>query len=317
MKYFLAVITLVVAAILPFSLYAQSTDENPLAALQQDDSVTMSHIHGLGFSADGRQLFVPAHSGFRIYQDGEWIVPELPSHDYMGYSPTDEGFYSSGHPGGFPDTGHPGFENALPNPLGLVKSEDNGQTLITLAFAGESDFHLMAVGYESHAVYVVNAHPNSELEVGLFYTLDDSTTWEQADAQGIDSRVFQVAVHPTEENVIALATETGLFLSDNYGDEFQLISEAFPATAVAFDTQTGDLYFGYQTLYQYNLQTVEIEVLDIPEVEENDGLAYIAFSPATEHVALAYFSLNIYLSTDKGQTWEQIADAGRGISAIN
>ena len=99
--------------------------------------VEMPHIHGLGFSADGQQLLVPAHDGLRVYAGGRWQVPELPAHDYMGYAPTDNGFYSSGHPA--PSAG-------LVNPLGLVKSTDGGKTLTTLGFQGQSDFHLMGVG---------------------------------------------------------------------------------------------------------------------------------------------------------------------------
>ncbi|MGH2535886.1 MAG: F510_1955 family glycosylhydrolase, partial [Candidatus Promineifilaceae bacterium] len=112
------------------------------------------HIHGLGFSADGRQLFVPAHDGLRLFSDGQWQIPDAPAHDYMGYAPADDGFYSSGHP-------HP--SSGLVNPLGLVKSTDGGQTLTRLGFEGESDFHLMGVGYQNHAIYVVNPRANSRL----------------------------------------------------------------------------------------------------------------------------------------------------------
>jgi len=45
-------------------------------------SAEMPHIHGLGFSAHGSQLLVPAHDGFRIFADGEWHMPALPVHDY-------------------------------------------------------------------------------------------------------------------------------------------------------------------------------------------------------------------------------------------
>lgn len=56
----------------------------------------------------------------------------------MGYVATDNGFYSSGHP-------HPSA--GLINPFGLIKSSDGGHTLTKLGFEGESDFHLMGVGY--------------------------------------------------------------------------------------------------------------------------------------------------------------------------
>src|SRR5215218_222166 len=61
--------------------------------------VDFPHIHGLGFSADGRQLIVPAHTGLRIFVDDKWQRPDVPTNDYMGYAATNDGFYSSGHPG--------------------------------------------------------------------------------------------------------------------------------------------------------------------------------------------------------------------------
>jgi hypothetical protein len=101
----------------------------------------MPHIHGLGFSGDGKQLLVPAHDGFRVYAEGAWEMPALPVYDYMGFAPANDGFYSSSHPGP---------SSRLVNPLGLVKSTDGGKTLDSLGFEGESDFHLMGVGYYSH-----------------------------------------------------------------------------------------------------------------------------------------------------------------------
>ncbi|MGH2537487.1 MAG: hypothetical protein ACRDHL_08850, partial [Candidatus Promineifilaceae bacterium] len=110
-----------------------------IEAGQGQAAVEFPHIHGLGFSADGRQLFVPAHDGLRLFSNGQWQIPDAAGHDYMGYAPADDGFYSSGHP-------HP--SSGLVNPLGLVKSNDGGQTLTRLGFEGESDFHLMGVGYQ-------------------------------------------------------------------------------------------------------------------------------------------------------------------------
>lgn len=74
-----------------------------LSARQQDGTtdstrVEIPHIHGLGFSSDGSRLLVPAHIGLLSYENSRWSQPDLPAHDYMGFSPVDTGFYSSGHP---------------------------------------------------------------------------------------------------------------------------------------------------------------------------------------------------------------------------
>lgn len=138
----------------------------------------MPHIHGMGFSADGRQLIIAAHDGVRVFADGAWVTPDIPPHDYMGYSPTDNGFYSCGHP----------HTAGLVNPFGLVKSTDGGKTLTRLGFEGESDFHVMGVGYASHTIYVLNSAPNSRLQPGLYSSTDDGKTWKAGAMQGVTTQ---------------------------------------------------------------------------------------------------------------------------------
>jgi hypothetical protein len=216
----------------------------------------------------------------------------------------DEGFYSSGHPGS---------GDTLLNPLGLVKSTDMGDTLQQLAFLGESDFHVMGVGYQNHAVYVLNPAPNSQLQPGLHYSLDDGQTWQQAAATGITARPFQIAVHPTEANIVALATEAGLFLSDDYGDSFVAISDAAPVTAATFSPDGGTLFFGMNKVFAYDLGAEQIEELPTPTIAGDDAIGYIAINPRQEgEIALATFNRDIYLSDDGGENWVQIAEDGKG-----
>lgn len=267
-------------------------------------SVDMPHIHGLGFSPDGGQLIVPAHDGLRVFADGEWSVPDSPAHDYMGYTPVDEGFYSSGHP-------HPSA--GLANPFGLVRSSDGGETLERLGFEGESDFHLMGVGYENHAIYVLNPASNSRLAAGMHASLDDGQTWQPCAAQGLTARPFQIAVHPTEANQVAVATEAGLYLSTDYGDSFTRIGSTAPVTAVAFHPNGQSLLFGANQLSTYDLASEQVTAVPTPAVAADDAVGYIAVNPVQEgEIALATFNRDIYLSSDGGQTWQQIAKQGKG-----
>ena len=266
--------------------------------------VEIHHVHGLGFSADGRQLFVAAHDGLCVYANGEWSVPNIPAHDYMGYSASDDGFYSSGHP-------NPSVN--LINPFGLIKSVDGGASLIRLGFEGESDFHLMSVGYRHHAIYAWNPAPNSRLSPGMHYSLDDGQTWQQSALQGITANPIQIAIHPTEANFVALATEGGLFISFDYGGTFEHIGEAGPVTTVAFSPNGEQLSFGYTTLAAYDLATKQIDSLQIPAIAADDAIGYIAVNPAQpDEIAFATFGRDIYLSIDGGQSWQPIAQNGKG-----
>ncbi len=286
---------------------AQEGDLHTAGGGHAGDEVQIPHLHGLGFSADGRQLFVPAHSGLRVYADGRWQNPDLPVNDYMGYAPTNDGFYSSGHPG-------PGSN--LVNPLGLVKSSDGGKTLTTLDFAGESDFHLMAVGYQNHAIYVLNPTPNSKLGAGLYYSVDDGKTWQQSALKGVNTQPTQIAVHPTEAGTVALATDEGVLLSFDHGNTFEQIGGGAPVTAVAWSPDGKQLVFGATTLSAYDLESKQIKELSTPSIKGQDAIAYIAVNPQQpDELAFATYGRDIYLSTGAGQTWTQIAQDGAGTSA--
>lgn len=169
----------------------------------------------------------------------------------------------------------------------------------------------MGVGYYYHAVYVINPEPNSGIGAGLFYTIDDGQTWTQSSAQELNVSPIQIAVHPTEPGTVALATQAGLFLSNDYGENFTLLGDAASITAVTFHPNGSTLFFGYQNLYAYGLTTAETETLNsLPALGEN-GLNYIAVNPVSGELAIATANRDIYLSQYNRQTWQQIAAQGR------
>ncbi|MGH2582209.1 MAG: F510_1955 family glycosylhydrolase [Anaerolineales bacterium] len=268
-------------------------------------SITFPHIHGLAFTPDGEQLIVPAHDGFRIYSEMGWQdAQDLPRRDYMGYSPVDFGFYSSGHPA-------PGGQEL--NPLGLVHSADLGESMTQLGLVGESDFHLMAVGYYSHAIYVVNPAPNSRMAAGVHYSLDNGSTWNPTAMNGIETQLYQLAVHPTEPNIVAASTQGGLYVSTDFGGSFALISEPLPVTAAVFSPAENVLLYGTVDLQGYDLATEETTSLNAPDLDSGDAIVYLAISPVdASHIAAATGANDIFYSTDGGATWLQIANNGIG-----
>jgi len=279
-------------------------------ALRQQNAVSSTspiefpHIHGLGYSADGNRLYAPAHIGLAVYENNQWNLPtDLPAHDYMGYSAMDTGFYSSGDPD---------LRTDFPSMLGVIKSEDEGRSVETLAFTGESDFHLMSVGYFSHAIYLFNTQPNSGIGTGLYYTTDEGQTWTQSRAQGLSAHPLQIAVHPTEQGTIAIATQAGLFLSQDSGSTFTPIASNAPVTAATFDLSENVLLFGYQNLGRYELSTGAIETVQSPTVSAQDAITYLTTNPSTGELALATANKNIYIWSNNRQEWQQIANEGVG-----
>jgi preprotein translocase subunit SecG len=280
----------------------------------ENDGVTFQHIHGLGYSANGEEIYVPAHDGLRVYHGEHWAIPDAEKHDFMGFSMTDFGFYSSGHP-------EP--ESDMENPFGVVKSTDMGKTFETLDLYGEIDFHLMAVGYKSHAIYVFNPEKNSRMdEAGLYYTVDETKTWEKAAANGLAEAPTAIAVHHEKDNVVAAGTRNGLFLSKDNGETFDPLISNSPTTAVHFDAE-GNIIAGTVTMddnMMVKLQAVDGETGDtkelyFPELQEEDAISYIAVNPANvEEITVTTFKKDIYRTTNRGGDWQQIAENGVGVS---
>ena len=269
-------------------------------------SLTLHHVHGLSYSADGKQLYIPMHHGLAIYSDRRWAKAPGPEHDYMGFAVTREFFYSSGHPA-------PGVP--LKNPLGLIKSQDRGQTWEHLGLSGEADFHLLATSYQTNTVYVFNTAANSRMpRPGLYYTTDDGKQWRAVPGTGLIGSPASLAVHPTQDQVVAVGTRSGVYLSQDYGAHFQPLADAQPVLAVffAFDGQHlwCSSFDGQPTLTRVQWQTGQRESIVLPPLDQ-DTVMYIAQNPANlQEWAIATYKRDVYISADYGRTWTQIAKQG-------
>ncbi len=267
--------------------------------------VTLMHVHGLSYSADGKQLMIPSHRGLAVYENGRWSKAPGPQHDYMGFSATSKHLYSSGHPA-------PG--SGLVNPFGLIRSRDGGKTWDKLGLEGESDFHLLATGWNTNAVYVWNHAPNSRMrEPGLHYTLSDGFSWKAARAAGLQGDPHALAVHPDDATAVAVATSTGIFESSDSGEKFVRIAGS-QGTAVFFDLDGKQLWYasfdGQARLARARLRGGPTVQIKLPPLKD-DAVAYIAQNPAKrEEYAIASFGRNVYLTKDAGRTWTAIAERG-------
>jgi hypothetical protein len=269
--------------------------------------VTLMHVHGLAYSPDGKRLMIPSHHGLAVYENGKWSKAPGPQHDYMGFAATGRNLYSSGHP-------EPG--SGLVNPFGLLRSRDGGKTWDKLGLEGESDFHLLATGWNTNAVYVWNPAPNSRMNrIGLHYTLDDGKTWIPVRASGLVSEPRALAVHPDNAVIVAAATSDGVFLSRDSGGRFTRLAGAAQGLSVFFDLDGKQLWYGTfdgkARLSRGSLNGGSVAQVALPPLGE-DGVAYIAHNPAARaEYAIATFKRSVYLSKDGTRTWKRIAEGGR------
>ncbi len=274
----------------------------------QAASVTLVHVHGLAYSADGMRLMVPSHHGLAVYAEGRWSKAPGPQHDYMGFAATKTHIYSSGHPA---------QDSGLKNPFGLIRSKDGGATWSKLGLEGESDFHLLATSWNTNAVYVWTPERNSRMpEPGLYYTLNEGFVWERALAKGLTGKLRALAAHPKNAKVVAAATSAGIHVSRNSGDDFEPLARGEEGLAVFFDLDEKHLWYssfaGGPRLKRVQLQGGTKTTVALPPLE-NDAVAYVAQNPANpKEYAIATFERSVYLSKDAGKTWRPIADRGSG-----
>ncbi|WP_223700890.1 F510_1955 family glycosylhydrolase [Sutcliffiella deserti] len=267
---------------------------------------TINHIHGIGYLGNEKKLFLATHHGLLRYSEGKWYKTSRNNHDYMGFQATDEQFFSSGHPT---------LNSDLKNPLGLVKSKDQGASIEKIAFYGEIDFHYLAAGYKSHTLYVFNEHENS-LEIGLHYSLDEGETWETSSMQEVSANAIgNIATHPTVSENVAISTNKGLFISSDFGNEFKLLTSSNPVTSVEYQ-EDSLIYFILENnetkLLTYNLKNETTDELALPEgISSKNPIMFIATNPENRtEITAVTLNNDIYQSKNNGGSWRLLAEEG-------
>ncbi|MBB5747990.1 F510_1955 family glycosylhydrolase [Micrococcus sp. TA1] len=165
----------------------------PAGTSSQGTGTAITHVHAITRDPESGDVLLATHQGLFRLQDGE-LTQVGPVVDFMGFSLTPEGHYlASGHPA-------PGTD--LPEPLGLAKSTDRGQTWTVLSRGGASDFHALAAG------------PNGVLGFdGQLRASTDGLNWQSLT---IPAAPAALAISPTTGTVLA-TTETGMLRSTDHG----------------------------------------------------------------------------------------------------
>ncbi|HLR41670.1 MAG TPA: hypothetical protein VK067_00345 [Pseudogracilibacillus sp.] len=290
--------TIIILTII-LGLIVTGCSDNDDKAFEVSFDGNMDHVHGMGYAGNDGGIYFASHTGLKIYRDGKWLKTSKNFNDYMGFSAVDKGFFTSGHPG---------EDSNLPNPIGLKRSFDGGKTLEDIDFEGESDFHAMAVGYNSHDIILMNEQENSKLAVGIYISQDSGESWKEVTASGLEGDILALSIHPSNSEYIAAATNNGVYLSSDKGENFKLISEKEAVgTAVFFNEEY--LYFAsYDTnpkLSKYDINNGEITSINLPELTE-DGPVFIAQNPKDNELAIYTIKGQAYISNDDSETWEQI-----------
>ncbi|MEI5921514.1 F510_1955 family glycosylhydrolase [Bacillus sp. TD10] len=283
--------------------HTETVNTSPQNFYKETTSGKIEHIHGIGYAGNMPGVSIATHSGIKVYQNGKWFETKTELHDYMGFQATKNGFFASGHP-------EPGAN--LKNPLGLMKSSDGGNTLEKLAFYGESDFHNLAVGYNTEAIYLYNERPNSKLQQGFYFSTNNGQDWKNSKLKGLSSTIHSFSVHPDQSSVVAVSAKNGVYLSIDYGNTFEPFSTSIESTAVTLSNE--DAFYApinKQMITKKSIATNEETNIQIPALGPKDAIMYISQNPQNSaEIAFATMKANVFLSTDEGKTWKQITKEG-------
>ncbi|MDX8344306.1 F510_1955 family glycosylhydrolase [Rossellomorea sp. YZS02] len=282
-----------------------ATDEDYSYVKTEDK--TIDHIHGMGYPNNKGELVIATHDGLMKYKDSTWYETNSEKHDYMGFQPYKDGFYSSGHP----EEG-----SKLKNPLGLVKSTDGGKSLDKLAFYGETDFHYLGAGYQSKALYAINQESNSEMDTGLYRSMDEGENWKKADMKGFDSTsIGNIAVHPSKKEMLAISSKDGVFVSQDGGDSFTKVENTQTTTSIYLTEKTGlfaSIEKGKIQLYELNLDSNKIQSYPTPDLSQDNPIMYISSNPErSDEWTIVTYNNDIFQSTDNDETWNEVVDEGK------
>ena len=182
------------------------------------------HVHGLGVDPGDGVLYAATHSGlFRVPEQGKAARVANRAQDTMGFSIVG--------PGKFIGSGHPDFreDDVRPPLLGLIESDDRGETWDRISLHGEADFHALHAAHGN--VYGYDSTSQT------FMVSQDRKDWDRRS----QLPMADFAVDPTNPDTLLATTEQGVVRSTDGGRAWTPVAGA-PTLVVLSWAEQGQLY---------------------------------------------------------------------------
>lgn len=222
-----ALIAGVVAAVTATMLVTGCSPSGTATGTSTDGApAAFEHVHELVPDPDDGTLLVATHEGlYRLTIDTDGTATAVGpigglDFDPMGFTIADGISYASGHPG-------PTTPETFGSPnLGLIVSDDRGETWANVSLTGITDFHsLTAATTPSGAVRVFGYDAST---ARLERSLDGGSTW----SGGADLTARDILAH---EDRLYATTPDGLAISDDDGATFTVDATAPALYVIAAD----------------------------------------------------------------------------------
>ena len=182
------------------------------------------HVHGLGVDPGDGVLYAATHSGlFRVPEQGKAARVANRAQDTMGFSIVGPGqFLGSGHPDSRED-------DVRPPLLGLIASDDRGETWDRISLHGKADFHALHAAHGS--VYGYDSTSQT------FMVSRDRKEWDRRSRLPM----ADFAVDPTDPDTLLATTQDGVVRSTDGGRAWTQVADAPTLVVLAWAGQ-GQLY---------------------------------------------------------------------------
>lgn len=169
----------------------------------------IEHIHGIAPDPRGENYLVATHGGiFTLTSEGAVSGP-IGGHDFdaMGFTVHGDVLFASGHPGTQtpPNLGAPN--------LGIIRSDDYGESWSPIALNGTTDFHTLTAANDGTLFGIASD------SVDVLISADNGDTWSTGAA-------LSAADLAATDNGVYAAAEEGLLLSTDNGATFTPVPDA-------------------------------------------------------------------------------------------
>lgn len=169
------------------------------------------HVHGVGVNPADGALFVASHTGLFRIPEGE-SQPVRVGSDYQDTM----GFTVVG-PDRFLGSGHPDLRQDLPPYLGLIASDDAGESWEPRSLLGEADFHVLEAS--GSRIYGFGSDFESGRE--QFLVSDDSgKSWSELEPP---ESLLSLAINPVDPDELLASGRHDLFRSEDAGRSWRSV----------------------------------------------------------------------------------------------
>jgi hypothetical protein len=269
------------------------------------------HLHGIAY-ADDQNIYVATHEGMLSTGNsgGKWTLKGNYDFDFMGYHVMSDGTMIT--------SGHPGKLSKLPNPLGVMVSNNNGEEWKSKSLLGKVDFHILSSNFSNpKVIYGVNQMDSGSYKAGIYVSSDKGKGWKIIDAKGLPQdlhQIYSIISLPDDENILIAGTELGVLRSLDGGKTWDVADSSRLITAISVLPKS-------KNLISYSIANNEVGIMiskDQGATWENlgndlgqDAVAYFGIDPKdSKKIAISTFENTVMTTVDGGKTWTTLMDKG-------